>query len=304
MFSRIHDRLGTAGLVVAVIALIAALSGTALAAVGLNGKQKKEVTKIAKKYAGQPGAPGTAGPAGAPGAAGTAGAKGDKGDAGARGEDGTDGTPGTPGADGKTILSGTTAPAAGTGTNGDFYIRTSTSEIYGPKTAGVWGAPTSLLGDEGPEGPAGSPWVVGEAPSKVILKGTWSVPQYTAAAAGENIPVPLSTGVPVPETSSSFIGAAVGGGLSNGEEEGLATTVCPGSAESPTINSGLLETMNVGGVCVYAAAQTNLAPPPPGGPGSGTFALTSSGGGAVTMLKSGAAGAATGYGSWVMFTAP
>ena len=77
MFSRMRDKLGTAGLVVAVVALIAALAGTAFAALpGLNSKQKREVKKIAKKFAGQPG---PAGPAGAAGAAGKAGANGTNG---------------------------------------------------------------------------------------------------------------------------------------------------------------------------------------------------------------------------------
>jgi hypothetical protein len=87
MYRRIHDRLGTAGVVIAVIALIAALSGTAFAAKGaLTGKQKKEVEKIAKKYAGKPGAPG------APGANGTNGKDGANG---TNGKDGTDGTSAT-----------------------------------------------------------------------------------------------------------------------------------------------------------------------------------------------------------------
>ena len=79
MFSRIHDKLGTAGLLIAIVALVAALAGTAIAAVGLNPQQKKEVKKIAKKFAGEQGPPGPAGPAGA---------KGDTGAPGASGKDG------------------------------------------------------------------------------------------------------------------------------------------------------------------------------------------------------------------------
>jgi Collagen triple helix repeat (20 copies) len=97
---KMHDKLGTAGLIVAIVALVAALTGTAFAAVGLNGKQKKEVTKIAKKYAGKKGATGPAGPAGAagaPGAKGDAGAKGDSGAPGAKGDTGPEGPPGPPG---------------------------------------------------------------------------------------------------------------------------------------------------------------------------------------------------------------
>lgn len=85
MLTRIHNRLGTAGLILAVLALIAALTGTALAAAGLSSKQKKEVTKIAKKYAGAPGPAGVPGPAGAQGPPGAAGAAGKDG---ANGKDG------------------------------------------------------------------------------------------------------------------------------------------------------------------------------------------------------------------------
>jgi hypothetical protein len=93
------------------------------------------------------------------------GAKGEKGDngvdginglPGASGEPGTNGLPGVPGekgaqgdkgADGKTILNGTTAPLAGQGTPGDFYLNTTTQVMYGPKDAtSGWGLGTSLIG--------------------------------------------------------------------------------------------------------------------------------------------------------------
>jgi hypothetical protein len=94
MFRRIHDKLGTAGFVIAIVALIAALGGTAIAGLpGLNSKQKKEVKKIAKKAA----KAGPQGPAGAPGAAGAQGAAGS---AGKEGSAGSSGTPGQAGEDG------------------------------------------------------------------------------------------------------------------------------------------------------------------------------------------------------------
>jgi hypothetical protein len=58
---------------------------------------------------------------------GPAGVKGDKGDTGARGTNGN------------TVLNGTVNPSnQTTGTDGDFYIKTNTWELFGPKTAGVW----------------------------------------------------------------------------------------------------------------------------------------------------------------------
>lgn len=48
---------------------------------------------------------------------------------------------------GRPILSGSGAPDdTDDGINGDFYIDTDVYEIYGPKTAGVWGSGTDLIG--------------------------------------------------------------------------------------------------------------------------------------------------------------
>lgn len=96
MISRFHQKLGTAGFVVAIVALIAALAGTAFAAAGLNSKEKKEVKKIAKKFAPK-GPAGPAGPAGPQGPKGDAGAKGDQGNPGPEGPEGKPGPPGPPG---------------------------------------------------------------------------------------------------------------------------------------------------------------------------------------------------------------
>jgi|SRR5215212_5038227 len=97
--SRIHEKLGTAGFIVAVVALVAALGGTALAVTGLNSKEKKEVKKIAKKFAGAQGPQGLAGPQG------PAGPHGPEGPRGADGENGKDGEPGLIGPAGPTETS-------------------------------------------------------------------------------------------------------------------------------------------------------------------------------------------------------
>lgn len=64
------------------------------------------------------------------------------------------------GADGRTILSGTSAPTT-EGEDGDFYLRTSTSMLYGPKTAGSWPAGVSLIGAQGPQGIQGEQGIQG-----------------------------------------------------------------------------------------------------------------------------------------------
>lgn len=59
------------------------------------------------------------------------------------------GAPGAAGLDGKTVLNGVVVPTT-EGVDGDFYINTATYDIYGPKTGGVWGSGTSLIGPPGP----------------------------------------------------------------------------------------------------------------------------------------------------------
>jgi hypothetical protein len=63
------------------------------------------------------------------------------------------------------VLNGTVAPTT-EGVDGDFFINTTTSTIYGPKTGGVWGAGTSLIG---PPGPAGS--AITATPTIVVNSG-------------------------------------------------------------------------------------------------------------------------------------
>jgi hypothetical protein len=99
---------------------------------------------------GPQGIQGAAGVVGPMGPRGETGAQGIQGAAGPKGETGATGSQGTPGVDGKTILNGTVAPPISIGSNGDFYINTTTSVLYGPRTASGWGSGTSLVGPQGP----------------------------------------------------------------------------------------------------------------------------------------------------------
>lgn len=69
---------------------------------------------------------------------------------------GTMGSPGTPGPAGNTVLSGAANPTIATGTNGDFYINTTTNTIFGPKAAGTWPSGVLLVGPTGAAGAAGA----------------------------------------------------------------------------------------------------------------------------------------------------
>lgn len=225
MFKRFQDRVGTAGLIVAIVALVAAMGGGAYAAKSaLTGNQKKEVERIAKKFAGKPGAEGKQGSAGA---AGQAGAKGDTGSAGAAGAEGKSVTV-TP------IPIGTAGACESTGG-------------AAVKREGSSSGSEVCNGEEGPQGPAGSPWVVDGLPSGKTEMGTWATgkwPTETAAAY-----VPISFTVPLAD------GATVAVHFVNilGEEEefstpsGVPATICTGSPANPTAPAGTL--------CVYAKNQ-------------------------------------------------
>jgi hypothetical protein len=101
---------------------------------------------------------------------------------------------GTAGADGRTILNGSGAPSGGTGANGDFYIDTTADAIYGPKTAGAWGSPTSLIGPTGSVSSASSlaldPISTPSAPATGILLYTKTGdlrPYYRPASGAETL---------------------------------------------------------------------------------------------------------------------
>lgn len=99
---------------------------------------------------------------------------------GLQGEKGETGTDGTDGTDGNTILNGVGAPDNGLGVDGDFYLDTSTSELYGAKAGGVWPTPpTSLVGAKGDKGDAGDPALL--ARSEHTLAQGESVITHTSA---------------------------------------------------------------------------------------------------------------------------
>ena len=158
--------------VIGYLALFVAIGGTSYAAVslpagsvGTRQLRNRAVTAakvrphslLASNFArgqlpagprGATGATGSRGPQGNPGATGPAGLQG------APGRPGKDGIPGQPGTNGKTVLNGSGPPDDSLGTDGDFYIDTSASAIYGPKSSGTWGNATSLIGPRGASGTA------------------------------------------------------------------------------------------------------------------------------------------------------
>lgn len=86
---------------------------------------------------------------------------------GPEGPEGDPGLEGPPGAPGASVLNGLGAPGAGVGSNGDFYINTSTWTIHGPKAAGAWPAGVALRGTDGAAGDSGG-----------VLDGVWRRPEF------------------------------------------------------------------------------------------------------------------------------
>jgi hypothetical protein len=74
---------------------------------------------------------------------------------GSNGSNGADGQDGQDGNDGSTILSGSVDPTT-EGNDGDFYINTTTWQIFGPKFSGAWGSGIDIIGADGTNGTNGS----------------------------------------------------------------------------------------------------------------------------------------------------
>ena len=93
-----------------------------------------------------------------------------KGADGADGADGTDGDDGTNGTDGKTIISGSGDPTT-EGVDGDFYINTTSWQIFGPK-ATTWPAGVDIVGADGADGVDGTDGTDGTNGQGVPTGGT------------------------------------------------------------------------------------------------------------------------------------
>lgn len=118
---------------------------------GIQGEQGPRGDQGEQGPQGEQGEPGPQGPQGEPGVPGPAGPQGERGEIGPQGEQGPQGERGETGPHGDpgaSVLNGSFPPPDAIGRDGDFYLDTSTWQIYGPKTD-TWGAGTSLVGPAG-----------------------------------------------------------------------------------------------------------------------------------------------------------
>jgi hypothetical protein len=81
---------------------------------------------------------------------------------------GIQGDTGAAGTDGRTILSGAVDPTT-EGADGDFYINTASSTLFGPKASGTWPAGVALIGADGDDG-IGVP--VGGTTGQALIKSS------------------------------------------------------------------------------------------------------------------------------------
>lgn len=193
---------------------------------------------------GATGAVGATGPTGVTGATGSTGLTGPTGPT---GPTGAVGATGVAGANGLTVLSGAVDPTT-EGVNGDFYINTVSSTIFGPKAAGVWPAGVSLVGPTGPTGAVGATGATGATGAAGATGPTGAVGATGAAGAtGPTGPAGAASVVAildegVSETANvasiDFVGAtvdvttigdAVTVTISGGSSSVTVSTTAPGS---------------------------------------------------------------------------
>jgi hypothetical protein len=145
------------------------------------------------------------------------------------GPQGSTGATGPAGVDGKTVLNGAGVPSGSLGNLGDFYINTAASTLYGPKSAGGWGNPVSLVGPQGIQGATGPQGTQGATGPQGTQGATG--PQGTQGATGPQGPtgntgpqgIQGATGPQGPAGPSTFAGGGNLGAAATSTTTGTIT---------------------------------------------------------------------------------
>ena len=146
-----------------------------------------------------------------------------------------------------TLLNGLGAPNATDGIDGDFYLDTLSSNLYGPKKKGKWPLPKSLVGPVGPQGPVGkqgSEGKVGDKGASTSSSGSQGVqgiqgPQGPQGLQG--IPgTPGAAGSAGPSGAAGAAGSAGPQGPAGSTgAQGVAGTAGSAGARGPIGETGL-----------------------------------------------------------------
>jgi len=111
-----------------------------------------------------------------------------------------------------TLLNGLGAPEATDGIDGDFYLDTLSSNLYGPKKKGKWPLPKSLVGPVGPQGPVGkqgSDGKVGDKGATTSSSGTQGTQGMQGLQGIQGAPgTQGSAGTPGPSGGAGVAGVA------------------------------------------------------------------------------------------------
>lgn len=158
-----------------------------------------------------------------------------------------------------TVRSGTNPPSDAMGINGDFYINKTVWTIYGPKTSGQWGFPTSIVGPEGDPGTPGSPGSPGADAYEVAVANGFVGNE--AAWLASLVGPPGNPGTPGDDGDSAYA-VAVTNGFVGTEAQWLASLVGPEGDPGdpgPTGPPGLAQETKYAGGNAGTAVTINLA---------------------------------------------
>lgn len=108
---------------------------------------------------------------------------------GAEGPEGPPGANGTNGTNGATWLSGTTVPSTGLGVVGDFYLRTTTQDVYKKTGEAIWSLEVNIKGSTGATGESGK-----EGPAGAAAMNGWKEPCRVATTGNVTIATALNPG--------------------------------------------------------------------------------------------------------------
>ena len=192
-----------------------------------------------------------------------------------------EGAPGSAGTNGKTVLTTSGAPSAGTGTDGDFAYDPTAMTMYGPKAAGTWPVGVLLKGTAGSAGAAGAKWYTG---TDVPAAGTGANGDFYLRSNGDYYG-PKASGAwgSVVASLKGAAGSGGGGAPISGTfsiaNDGLKTfNVAPGAAGMMMVYHEALGATPVSLFSFYAGSPTQLFPILQGSVGGTNAAITGSSG--------------------------
>jgi hypothetical protein len=227
------------------------------------------------------------------------------------------GAPGPTGPNGLNILNGPGNPTAVIGVNGEFYLNTTTSTLWGPKTGGSWpGSAVSLIGPAGPAGPTGSnglsilngtsnpigaigsdgEFYINTSTNTIFgpkAGGVWPTGVSLTGPAGPAGPVGPTGAANIAGTVNNiikFTGATTGGNsqlFDNGTNVGIGTTT-PSFRLDVTGTGRFTSTLGVGAYTLPATDGTVNQVLKTNGAGVLTWSADNTGTGTVTNINTGA----------------